>query len=67
MELFPVEAGNFKLDGGAMFGVVPKTLWGKTKPTDSKNRKEMASRCLLVSYEDRLILIDCGMGNKQSE
>ena len=66
MELFPVEAGNFKLDGGAMFGVVPKTLWEKTNPTDSKNRIEMASRCLLVSYEDRLILIDCGMGNKQS-
>jgi len=67
MELYPIEAGHFKLDGGAMFGVVPKTLWERTNPADANNRIEMASRCLLVAHEDRLILIDCGMGNKQSE
>ena len=67
MELFPIEAGHFKLDGGAMFGVVPKTLWQKTNPADANNRIEMASRCLLVVHENRQILIDCGMGNKQSQ
>ena len=48
MRLYPVEAGNFKLDGGAMFGVVPKTLWERTNPSDYKNRIERASRCMLV-------------------
>ena len=67
MRLYPVEAGNFKLDGGAMFGVVPKTLWERTNPSDDKNRIEMASRCLLVEEEKRLILIDTGMGNKQGD
>lgn len=65
MELYAVEAGHFKLDGGAMFGVVPKTLWQKTNPPDANNRIAMASRCLLVVHENRQILIDCGMGNKQ--
>ena len=67
MELFPVEAGNFRLDGGAMFGVVPKTLWERTNPSDAKNRIEMASRCLLVEEGKQLILIDTGMGNKQGD
>jgi glyoxylase-like metal-dependent hydrolase (beta-lactamase superfamily II) len=67
MRLHPLEAGNFKLDGGAMFGVVPKTLWERTNPSDDKNRIEMASRCLLVEEGKRLILIDTGMGNKQGD
>tara|TARA_X000000950_G_C13834162_1_gene627452 strand:+ start:719 stop:1576 length:858 start_codon:yes stop_codon:yes gene_type:complete len=67
MRLYPLEAGNFKLDGGAMFGVVPKTLWERTNPSDDKNRIEMASRCLLVEEGKRLILIDTGMGNKQGD
>jgi glyoxylase-like metal-dependent hydrolase (beta-lactamase superfamily II) len=67
MTLYPIEAGNFKLDGGAMFGVVPKTLWERTNPSDYKNRIEMASRCLLVEEGKRLILIDTGMGNKQGD
>ena len=65
MKLYPIEAGNFKLDGGAMFGVVPKTLWEQTNPADEKNRIKMASRCLLVEEGDKLILIDTGMGAKQ--
>lgn len=67
MELYPIEAGNFKLDGGAMFGVVPKTLWSKTNPADEKNLIDIATRCLLIEDGNRLILIDTGMGNKQSE
>lgn len=66
MKLYPIEAGNFKLDGGAMFGVVPKVLWERTNPADPNNQIEMASRCLLVEEGNRLILIDTGMGNKQS-
>ena len=67
MKLYPIEAGNFKLDGGAMFGVVPKTLWNKTNPADEKNLIDIATRCLLIENGNRLILIDTGMGNKQSE
>ena len=67
MELHSIACGNFKLDGGAMFGVVPKVLWEKTNPTDQKNRIEMCSRSLLIEEGDRLILIDTGMGNKQNE
>lgn len=67
MELYPIEAGNFKLDGGAMFGVVPKTLWNRTNPADENNLIDMAARCLLVEDGDKLILIDTGMGDKQSE
>jgi len=55
------------LDGGAMFGVVPKSLWTKTNPADSNNMIQMAARCLLIEDGDRLILIDVGMGDKQSE
>ena len=67
MKLYPIEAGNFKLDGGAMFGVVPKTIWSKTNPADSNNLIDIAARCLLIEDGKRLTLIDTGMGNKQSE
>jgi len=67
MKLYPIETGNFKLDGGAMFGVVPKTIWNKTNPADEKNLIDLAARCLLIEDGNRLILIDNGMGNKQSE
>jgi glyoxylase-like metal-dependent hydrolase (beta-lactamase superfamily II) len=67
MRLFPIESGNFKLDGGAMFGVVPKSLWSRTNPADSNNMIDMAARCLLIENGNKLTLIDTGMGNKQSE
>ncbi|WP_163399834.1 MBL fold metallo-hydrolase [Flavobacterium fluviatile] len=67
MKLYPIESGNFKLDGGAMFGVVPKTIWNKTNPADSNNLIDIAARCLLIENGNRLILIDTGMGDKQSE
>ncbi|AZQ43175.1 MBL fold metallo-hydrolase [Nonlabens ponticola] len=67
MKIHPVEAGNFKLDGGAMFGVVPKSLWQRTNPADANNMIDMAARCLLIENGDRLTLIDTGMGDKQSE
>ena len=67
MKLYPINVGNFKLDGGAMFGVVPKALWNKTNPADEKNMIDIASRCLLIEDGDRLILIDTGMGTKQSD
>ncbi len=67
MTIYPIEAGNFKLDGGAMFGVVPKTIWQKTNPADENNRIDIGARCLLIENKNRLILIDTGMGNKQSE
>ncbi|MCZ8169222.1 MAG: MBL fold metallo-hydrolase [Flavobacterium sp.] len=66
-KLYAIEAGNFKLDGGAMFGVVPKTIWHKTNPADANNLIDIAARCLLIEEGNRLILIDTGMGNKQSE
>lgn len=67
MKLHSIEAGNFKLDGGAMFGVVPKTIWNKTNPADENNLIDIAARCLLIEDGNRLTLIDTGMGNKQSE
>ena len=67
MQLYPISAGNFKLDGGAMFGVVPKSLWQRTNPADSNNMIDIAARCLLIEDGIRLILIDTGMGNKQSD
>lgn len=67
MNLYPINIGNFKLDGGAMFGVVPKSIWGKTNPADANNMIELTTRCLLIEDGNRLILIDNGMGNKQSE
>jgi glyoxylase-like metal-dependent hydrolase (beta-lactamase superfamily II) len=67
MNLYPINAGNFKLDGGAMFGVVPKVLWQRTNPADNNNMIDIAARCLLIEDGDRLILIDTGMGDKQSD
>jgi glyoxylase-like metal-dependent hydrolase (beta-lactamase superfamily II) len=67
MKLYPIESGNFKLDGGAMFGVVPKTIWNKTNPADANNLIDIAARCLLIEDQNRLILIDTGMGDKQSD
>ena len=67
MNLFSIETGNFKLDGGAMFGVVPKALWEKTNPADNKNRIDMSARCLLIEDNKKLILVDAGLGDKQSE
>lgn len=67
MQIHPIDAGNFKLDGGAMFGVVPKVLWQKTNPSDSNNLIDMALRCMLIEDGDRLILIDNGTGKKQSD
>jgi glyoxylase-like metal-dependent hydrolase (beta-lactamase superfamily II) len=67
MKIYPIEAGNFKLDGGAMFGVVPKTIWNKTNPADENNLIDIAARCMLIEDGNRLILIDTGMGSKQSE
>ena len=67
MELKVIHTGNFKLDGGAMFGVVPKTLWKRTNEPDENNLCSWSMRCLLISEGDRLMLIDNGIGNKQSE
>ncbi len=67
MQIHPIDAGNFKLDGGAMFGVVPKVLWQKTNPSDSNNLIDMALRCMLIEDGNRLILIDNGTGKKQSD
>ena len=67
MKLHVIEAGFFKLDGGAMFGVVPKNLWQRTNPADQNNQIELATRCLLVESENKLVLIDTGLGNKQSD
>lgn len=64
MKLYPVETGKFRLDGGAMFGVVPKPIWEKTNPADEKNRIDMAMRCLLIEDGKRLILVDNGLGHK---
>ena len=66
MKIYPIETGNFKLDGGAMFGVVPKTIWQKTNPADSNNLIDMSMRCMLIEDGNRLILIDTGLGAKQS-
>lgn len=65
MKLYAIETGLFKLDGGAMFGVVPKKLWSKHMTPDANNLCTWAMRCLLVEHEGRLILIDNGMGDKQ--
>ena len=67
MTLYPIETGNFKLDGGAMFGVVPKSIWQKTNPSDSNNMIDISARCLLLEEKNKLVLIDTGMGDKQSE
>ncbi len=65
MQLYSINTGYFKLDGGAMFGVVPKSIWQKTNPADPNNMCSWALRCLLVQDGNRLILIDNGLGDKQ--
>src|SRR6202453_2754295 len=67
MNLHTIDTGFFKLDGVAMFGVVPKTIWNKTNPADANNLCTWAMRCLLIEDEGRLILVDTGIGNKQDE
>ncbi|MEZ8000194.1 MAG: MBL fold metallo-hydrolase [Flavobacteriales bacterium] len=67
MNLYAINNGNFMLDGGAMFGVVPKSIWSRTNPTDANNMCPWSMRSLLIEDGNRLILIDCGMGDKQSE
>src|SRR3989338_1233799 len=66
-EVHSIETGEFALDGGAMFGVVPKTLWSKRVGVDERNRIDMRLRCLLLQGDGRNILIDCGMGDKWDE
>lgn len=67
MELYAINTELFKLDGGAMFGVVPKSIWHKINPADENNMCTWSMRCLLVKENNRLILIDTGIGNKQNE
>lgn len=67
MQLYSINCGYFKLDGGAMFGVVPKSIWQKLIPADENNMCSWALRSLLIEDEGRLILVDTGMGNKQSD
>jgi glyoxylase-like metal-dependent hydrolase (beta-lactamase superfamily II) len=67
MKLYSINTGFFKLDGGAMFGVVPKSLWNKINPADENNLCSWALRCMLIEEGDRLILVDNGNGDKQDE
>lgn len=67
MQLYSINSGHFKLDGGAMFGVVPKSIWNKSNPADDNNMCSWAMRCLLIQDGNRLILVDNGMGNKQDD
>jgi glyoxylase-like metal-dependent hydrolase (beta-lactamase superfamily II) len=67
MKLYTIDTGFFKLDGGAMFGVVPKSIWNKINPSDENNLCDWALRCLLIEDGDRLILVDNGNGDKQDE
>jgi glyoxylase-like metal-dependent hydrolase (beta-lactamase superfamily II) len=67
MKLFKIETGNFMCDGGAIFGVVPKVMWQKKYPCDEDNYCNLSMRCLLIDTGDRKVLIDTGVGNKQSE
>ena len=67
MKVHIIHSGNFKLDGGAMFGVVPKSIWNKLNPSDENNMCNWAMRCLLIETDNQLVLIDTGIGNKQSD
>ena len=67
MTIYPLNTGNFKLDGGAMFGVVPKSLWQRTNPADENNMCDWSMRTMLIEDGNRLMLVDCGIGDKQSE
>ena len=62
-----LESGDFRLDGGAMMGSVPKVLWEKTNPADSLNRIDLSLRCLLLEKDDFKVLVETGMGNKLEE
>ncbi len=65
MQLYTINTGHFKLDGGAMFGVVPKSIWNKLNPADENNLCSWAMRCLLIEEGNRLLLVDTGIGDKQ--
>jgi len=67
MKLYSILTGNLKLDGGAMFGVVPKVMWSKLYPCDENNLCNWSMRCLLIDTGDRKVLVDCGIGDKQSD
>ena len=67
MKISVIESGMFKLDGGAMFGVVPKSMWSKLNPPDDNNLCPWAMRLLLIEQGDHKILIDTGIGTKQNE
>ncbi len=67
MTIHSINTGNFKLDGGAMFGVVPKSIWSRTNPADSNNLCDWAMRSLIIEQDNRLILIDTGIGDKQED
>lgn len=67
MKIYPLNTGNFKLDGGAMFGVVPKSIWSRTNTPDDNNMCEWAMRAMLIEDGDRLMIVDTGIGDKQSE
>jgi glyoxylase-like metal-dependent hydrolase (beta-lactamase superfamily II) len=67
LKIHALQAGGQKLDGGAMFGVVPKPLWERRIPADERNRIPLGMRCILVEHDDGLVLIDCGAGNKENE
>lgn len=67
MKIYPINTGNFKLDGGAMFGVVPKSIWSRFNEPDANNMCSWSMRCMLIEDKDKLILIDTGIGDKQSE
>lgn len=67
MRLYTIDSGNFMVDGGAMFGVIPKSLWSKYYPCDEKNMCNLANRCLLIETNEKKILIDTGIGEKQDE
>src|SRR3569832_611267 len=66
LRIHALQAGGQKLDGGAMFGVVPKPLWERRIPADERNRIPLGMRCILVEHDDGLVLIDCGAGNKEN-
>ncbi len=67
MKIYTIEAGNFMIDGGAMFGVVPKVLWNKVYPANEKNLCNLSTRCLLVETGSHVVLFNTGIGNKQDE
>ncbi len=67
MKIHAINTGNFKLDGGAMFGVVPKSIWERTNPADEKNMCNWSMRSLIIEDGKNLTLIDTGIGTKQSE